>query len=91
MAESADSQSFINVGCLKEMWEMSKYTLNVIKFDPLPLTLFNPEPAYKADEKGLEERFRKNRELMERLQKELNEKNVRAEDYLNGNKAVKAL
>ena len=50
---------------------MREYTLNDTKFNPEPLTLFEPDPEYKPDEEVLEQGFKKNRELIKEMQKEL--------------------
>ncbi len=55
---------------------MSKYTLNDINFDPAPLSKFVPDPDYKADEEEIKRGYQKNRELMERLQRDFNERKM---------------
>ncbi|MBR1627863.1 MAG: hypothetical protein IJ679_01180 [Lachnospiraceae bacterium] len=50
---------------------MREYTLNDIKFNPEPLTLFEPDPEYKPNEEELEQDFRRNRELIKEMQIEL--------------------
>ena len=50
---------------------MREYTLNDIRFNPEPLTLFEPDPNYKPNEEELEQGFKKNRELIKEMQIEL--------------------
>lgn len=50
---------------------MREYTLNDIRFNPEPLTLFEPDPNYKPNEEELEQGFEKNRELIREMQIEL--------------------
>ena len=50
---------------------MREYTLNDIRFNPEPLTLFEPDPNYKPNEEELEQGFKKNRELIREMQTEL--------------------
>lgn len=50
---------------------MREYTLNDIRFNPEPLTLFEPDPNYKPNEEELEQGFKKNRELIREMQIEL--------------------
>ena len=47
---------------------MSEYTLNDMKFNPEPLTLFVPDPNYKPDEEKLQKDFKKNRELVKQFE-----------------------
>ena len=53
---------------------MSRYTLNDMAFDPEPLTLFEGDPDYKADEEDLKSGFQRNRELMEQFRQEYKRK-----------------
>ena len=54
---------------------MSTYTLNDNAFDPTPLTLYVPTGVEsKVDENMLQESFRKNRDLMQQMEKEFAER-----------------
>ena len=54
---------------------MSAYTLNDNAFDPTPLTLYVPTGAEsKVDESKLQESFKKNRDLMQQMEKEFAER-----------------
>ena len=54
---------------------MSAYTLNDNAFDPTPLTLYVPTGAEsKVDENQLQESFKKNRDLMQQMEKEFAER-----------------
>lgn len=55
---------------------MSEYTLNDIKFNPAPLTLCPAGQGDNADEKELQKAFQKNKELIERLERQFNERKV---------------
>ena len=55
---------------------MSRHTLNNVKFDSSPLTLFVPDNDYQADEMELKQSFQRNREMMERLQREFYERKM---------------
>ena len=50
---------------MREVANMSEYTLNDAKFNPEPLTLFVPDPNYKVDEEKLKRDSQANRERME--------------------------
>lgn len=55
---------------------MSEYTLNDIKFNPAPLTLCPAGQGDNADAEELQRTFQKNKELMERLERQFNERKV---------------
>ena len=55
---------------------MSEYILNDMKFNPAPLTLCPIGQGDNADKEELKEKFRKNRELMERLERQFNERKM---------------
>lgn len=55
---------------------MSEYTLNDIKFNPAPITLCPAGQGDSADEEELKKAFDKNRELMERLERQFNERKM---------------
>ena len=55
---------------------MSDYTLNDIKFNPAPLTLCPAGQGDNADKHELRKMFHKNKELMERLERQFNERKV---------------
>lgn len=55
---------------------MKEYTLNDIKFNPAPLTFCPIGEGDNIDEKYLEEAFQKNKELMERLECQFNERKM---------------
>ncbi len=55
---------------------MSEYTLNDIKFNPAPLTLCPAGQGNNADKEKLKKIFQKNKELMERLEWQFNERKV---------------
>ncbi len=54
---------------------MSEYTLNDIKFNPAPYTLPIGQ-GDNADKEELKGAFQKNRELMERLERQFNERKM---------------
>lgn len=49
---------------------MSEHTLNDIKFNPAPLTLYSVGWEDNADKDELKKIFQKNKELMERLERQ---------------------
>lgn len=55
---------------------MSEYTLNDIKFNPAPLTLCPVGQGDNVNEEELKKTFQKNKELMERLEQQFNERKV---------------
>lgn len=55
---------------------MSEYTLNDIKFNPAPLTLCPVGQGDHADKEELQKAFQKNKELMERLERQFNERKM---------------
>ncbi len=55
---------------------MSEYTLNDIKFNPASLTLCPAGQGDNADKEKLKKIFQKNKELMERLERQFNERKV---------------
>lgn len=55
---------------------MSEYTLNDINFNPAPLTLCPIGQGDNADKEELKRTFQKNRELMERLEQQFNERKM---------------
>jgi len=55
---------------------MGEYTLNDIKFNPVPLTLCPVGQEDNADKEELKKTFQKNKELTERLERQFNERKV---------------
>lgn len=55
---------------------MGEYTLNDIKFNPEPITLCPIGQGDNADKEELKKTFQKNKELMERLERQFNERKV---------------
>lgn len=55
---------------------MNDYTLNDIKFNPAPLTLCPIGQGDNADAEELKMVFQKNKELMERLERQFNERKM---------------
>ena len=55
---------------------MSEYTLNDVKFNPAPLTHCPAGQGDNADKDELKKVFQKNKELMERLERQFNERKV---------------
>lgn len=53
---------------------MSEYTLNDVKFNPAPLTLCPVGQGDNADKDELNKIFQKNKELMECLERQFNER-----------------
>ena len=51
-----------------------RYSLNDIKYEPFPLTEYKPDPDYKVDDEALEVSFKMNKELMERLLEQFEER-----------------
>ena len=58
---------------------MSEYTLNDIKFNPAPITLCPAGQGDDMDEEELQRVFQKNRELMERLERQFNERKLQGQ------------
>ena len=58
---------------------MSEYTLNDIKFNPAPLTLCPAGQEDNADKEELKKAFQKNKELMERLERQFNERKLQGQ------------
>jgi hypothetical protein len=55
---------------------MSEHALNDIKFNPAPLTLYSVGWEDNADKDELKKIFQKNKELMEHLERQFNERKV---------------
>lgn len=55
---------------------MSEYTLNDIKFNPAPITHCPAGQGDNVDKEELKKAFQKNRELIERLECQFNERKV---------------
>lgn len=55
---------------------MSEYTLNDVKFNPAPLTLCPTGQEDNADKVELKKTFQKNKELMECLEYQFNERKM---------------
>lgn len=53
---------------------MSEYTLNDIKFNPEPITLCPAGQSDDVDEEELRQMFRENKELLERLERQFQER-----------------
>lgn len=58
---------------------MSEYTLNDIKFNPAPITLCPAGQGDNADKEELKKAFQKNKELMERLERQFNERKMQGQ------------
>lgn len=53
---------------------MSEYTLNDIKFNPAPITLCPAGQRDDVDEEELKQIFQENKELLERLERQFQER-----------------